>query len=455
MDAALNQANLASLASKIDSISKSAPGDVKKGVEDLTESVGSDTLKELVGQLSADGKFDKGDMKILKLFLDLLTGLEGEGKEKDALHKALNAAPGAATGAGAPAANAGPMPGAGAAGPAPSGNGAAPAAGGDKPAAGGNAPPAYSPPPASAEGKPPQTEASAPPAKGEAAGKGSDAKPADCMPHCKPEGKPDSTPADKAESKPEAKAEAKPEGKAEPKAEPKPEPKAEAKPEPKPEAKPEPKPEGKPESAPPSAERKAEQTYNKLEKTASGDGEVSANEKKALDMFAKTFDTKPAKADDDMTRVLREVLKTSLADDGKISDNEAAAIAGVIGAMGGKSSLTNDEVQDMLLDFMHGSESDGKFSDQDLATFSKLLSLVDSAKGRSADAKPASGNGAEAAPPRQPSASASEVGDPNLAFLAQAFVARMATSFINSGGTFGGKKTLGGESDDDEKTVRF
>jgi hypothetical protein len=83
--------------------------------------------------------------------------------------------------------------------------------------------------------------------------------------------------------------------------------------------------------------------------------------------------------------------------DGSINENESKAIGALVGKMGGNAQgLSQSDVMKMLTDVMSGTSADGSFSDQDLATFDKVLSLVDGAAasggGASQTAAPAQGN---------------------------------------------------------------
>jgi hypothetical protein len=302
---------------RLDEIAKSGASETAKA-KDMNAAVGSagsDALKSLVGELTKDGKIDKADLNILKLFLDLLKSMNAD-KGDDSLEKGKGDAEGGMSLAAAPGAGGS---GGSQAPPAASGAGGAPAADAAK---GSGAPDE-----AGDGGKADDA--------GEAgeAGEASDANPKLAAAS---KGQTDGA---------EGKTAAKP---------------------------------GKADAEKPSVDGggdKARQTFNDLKESANADGKVSGNEKKALDMFADKFGVKD-KGKNDMSNVLKSVLESSLKD-GKIDDNEAKAIEKVIDSMGGKSSLGKGEIQEMLSKFMKGAEADNNFSDQDLSTFSKLLSLAD------------------------------------------------------------------------------
>lgn len=314
-----NMAKAAMAPPRLDEIAKSGASDNAKGKDKnaAADSVASDTLKSLVGELTKDGKIDKGELNILKLFMDLIKNMNAD-KGGDSLEKGMGDAEGgmpegAAPGAGGTGGSQAP-PAAGAAG----GAGGAPDAG-------------------AAKGIGASDEAGESGEAGEAGegGKAGDASPKSAA---APKGQ-----ADGAEGKTADKP-----GKA-----------------------------GAEKSSVDGGGDKARQTFNDLKDSANADGKVSGNEKKALDMFADKFGVKD-KGKSDMGNLLKSVLESSLKD-GKISDNESKAIEKVIDSMGGKSSLGKDDIQQMLSKFMKGAEGDDNFSDQDLSTFSKLLSLADGA----------------------------------------------------------------------------
>jgi hypothetical protein len=385
----LNNATLANLGSQISAIERSSSGDMKKDVDSLGEQSGVGVMKDLIDLLGKDGKFDKQDLNILKLFVELMQQLEDkEGGAQDAMQKALE-------GGGMPI--------------------AAPATGGPS---GSQAPPQGSVPTGSA----PQTAAPNATAPGGEAGKSEAPKgESSTTPSSSEAPKSDSTQAASKETPVQGKSETSAENKAESQAEcerceaqekaetapeskptsSKPEPQplpaeteraptpAETKPEYKPAVEPS-KPEPTYSSRPTPVETDPEQTYNDLRDIAGGKNGVSSNEQKALDMFANAFGIKP-KSPDDLTDVLRQMLKTAL-QDGNISENEARALSGIIGAMGGKASLREGELQSMLKDAFRGLDADGNISGQDLKTFGDMLSLVGAQRPGPQPSYPMAGN---------------------------------------------------------------
>lgn len=421
----LNKANLSSIGSQLEAIASGAANDAKSKVDDLSNQAGVGALKELVGLLGQDGSIDKKDINILKLFLELLAQLDGkEGGDKEAMNQALaqggNQAPSPLSGG---SAGSQPPPNGDAAAPKDGGaasqgtNGSTPPAAADKPADS-NAAPAGS-----------TTEAS----------KADDSKSAkaDCH-HC--DDKAAAAGDAKSEAKPEATNQATPESK--PKAEP--ESKPQATPEPKPEAKPEPKPESKPESKPETAApstSKPQETYNDLRNTAKDKGGISSNEQKALDMFAKAFDVKPDDPND-LTDVLRKMLKTAL-QDGSISENEAKALSGIIGAMGGKANLNEGELQGMLKDAFAGLDADGDISNQDLKTFGDLLSLAGGDK-----------SGAHAGSSAAPARHRPTFESSGIDVFSKDFVSQMMPAMASlSGGLGFGLQQYGMDDEEDDPTA--
>ena len=133
------------------------------------------------------------------------------------------------------------------------------------------------------------------------------------------------------------------------------------------------------------------QAYAKLDQAAKADGTVSAQEQKALDNYAAKYGIKDqpksaggSSSKGNLDQVLKDFLNTASKENG-ISDNEAKGISNLIGAGAGKT-LSDADKTEMLTKFMEGAEKDGTFSDQDLATFNKLLSL-DSSSGLSLSAQ--------------------------------------------------------------------
>ena len=73
MSANVDQASINAVASQVESmISSNGAG----ASGSATASLSSGVLKDLVSELSQDGKLDKGELNILKLFLELLKSLD-------------------------------------------------------------------------------------------------------------------------------------------------------------------------------------------------------------------------------------------------------------------------------------------------------------------------------------------------------------------------------------------
>jgi hypothetical protein len=305
MESGLNQSSMSSLSAKVDSIAQSGSGDSALDGNELLESVSSDSLKELVNELTSDGKFDKADGNILKLFVDLLAQLSSE------------EAPNVPSDGGEEGAA-----------------GASPATGGT---GGSQAPPAV---PEGAAGG-----GSVDGGKGsgdtEAAGGG--------------EGSTQEVKNDQGEDA------------------------------------------VKPGSA------AAQEGYDAIKAAANEKDGVSSNEQQAIDAYAEKFGLSSGSSD--LSQVLRDTMKSAL-ENGNVDDNEAKAIAGVIDKMGGASSLSQEDLQQMLTEFMKGSEVDSTFSDQDLETFDKILSLVPGAQTTEASASGSTSGGT----------SSSTLGDKTVAF---------------------------------------
>lgn len=148
-------------------------------------------------------------------------------------------------------------------------------------------------------------------------------------------------------------------------------------------------------TAPSLSEGQKRATYDALKQAAMSDGAVTPNERAALDAAAKKLGITEA-APPSLGQTLKDVLASAMKD-GTINENESKAIGSLVGKMGGSAqSLSQGDVMKMLTDVMSGTSADGSFSDQDLATFDKVLSLVDGAAasggGASQSAAPAQGN---------------------------------------------------------------
>jgi hypothetical protein len=302
MDSTLNQTSLSAMTKQIESLTKSGGKEAAKTATELADSVGSSALKELVKELTSDGKLDKADLNILKLFLDLLKSM-GD-KRQDSGASAVQ----------------------------PSTGSAAPASGG-----GGS----QSPPSAGTQGGgAPAGSNAAGPASGEQSASGKVSNEGGCA---GVGGKPSSDKAGNVGGSSSSGSEP-----------------ASA------------KPSSEGGSSAPSGQR----TYDDLKSSANSDGRISENERAALKNAAEVFGIKDASLDKkDMGRVLKDTMETALKD-GSISDNEADAIASVATAAKGNSSLAAGEIQSMLSSFMRAAGKDNDFSNKDLATFNKLLSLV-------------------------------------------------------------------------------
>jgi hypothetical protein len=135
----------------------------------------------------------------------------------------------------------------------------------------------------------------------------------------------------------------------------------------------------------------AGQAFDKLLLAAGSDGDISANERTALNAFAKAFGLNQG-ASADPTDQLRELLKSSMSD-GSISAKEARQIAELAGKMDGESTLSGAELAQVLSEFMQAAQKDGNFGRADLRAFEALLSLAGEGNDESSASSPVAVDG--------------------------------------------------------------
>jgi hypothetical protein len=128
----------------------------------------------------------------------------------------------------------------------------------------------------------------------------------------------------------------------------------------------------------------ARDAYDTMKQSAMADGNISANEQKALTNFAAKNGLKDeavSQSDKSMGQgyknlALLDVLKSSLKD-GSISKDEFKLISKMVDQGAGKG-LSEKQQTAMMAKVFTAANKDGDFSKQDLATFNKLMSVQSS-----------------------------------------------------------------------------